>query len=58
MGSKVNDVYTTVNTKRNIFFSAYLKKKVQFNDVDPDKLLTDSPNKETDNEEVVEEVVV
>ena len=27
MGSKVNDVYTTVNTKRNIFFSAYLKKK-------------------------------
>lgn len=59
MGSKVNDVYTTVNTKRNIFYSAYLKKKVQFNDVDPDKLLEDSPNKETDsNKEVVEEVVV
>ena len=59
MGSKVNDVYTTVNTKRNIFYSAYLKKKVQFNDVDPDKLITDIPNRETDKEEdIVEEVVV
>lgn len=59
MGSKVNDVYTTVNTKKNIFYSAYLKKKVQFNDVDPDKLLEDSPKKEIDsNKDVVEEVVV
>ena len=59
MGSKVNDVYTTVNTKRNIFYSAYLKKKVQFNDVDPDKLLTNSPNKETTNEkDIVDEVYV
>ena len=42
MGSKVYDVYTTVNTKRNIFYSAYLKNKVQYNDVDPDKLIEDS----------------
>jgi hypothetical protein len=33
---KVFDIYTNVNTKECIFFSAYLKKKVQFNSVDPD----------------------
>lgn len=37
MGLKVVDVFSTVNTKKNIFYSAYLKDKVQFNDVDPDK---------------------
>lgn len=37
MALKVSDVFAIVNTKKNIFFSAYLKKKVQFNDVDPDK---------------------
>ena len=45
--------------KETFSFSAYLKKKVQFNDVDPDKLLADSPSRETDSEEdIVEEVVV
>jgi len=39
MSLKVLDVYNTVNTKPNIFFSAYLKKKVQYNDVDPDKYI-------------------
>ena len=38
MGLKVSDVYSTVNTKQNVFYSAYLKNKVQFNDVDPDKI--------------------
>ena len=38
LGMKVSDVYNTVNTKKNVFYSAYLKNKVQFNDVDPDKL--------------------
>jgi len=37
MASKLGDVYTTVNTEKNIFYSAYLKGKVQFNDVDPSK---------------------
>jgi hypothetical protein len=37
MMSKLGDVYTTVNTEKNIFYSAYLKGKVQFNDVDPNK---------------------
>jgi hypothetical protein len=55
MGLKVSDVYTTVNTKKNIFYSAYLKNKVQFNDVDPDKImeLTDieaATDKESDIE--------
>ena len=40
MGLKVNDVFNTVNTKTNVFYSAYLTNKVQFNDVDPDKLIT------------------
>ena len=39
MITKLGDVYTTVNTEKNIFYSAYLKGKVQFNDVDPDKHL-------------------
>jgi len=38
MGSKVSDVYSIANTENNIFFSAYLKHKVQYNDVDPDKI--------------------
>ena len=37
MLAKLGDVYLTVNTEKNIFYSAYLKSKVQFNDVDPDK---------------------
>ena len=41
MGTKVADVYSTVNTKKNVFYSAYLKQKVQFNDVDPDKTIKD-----------------
>lgn len=36
MGMKLNDVYTTVHTDKNIFLSAYLTRKIQFNDVDPD----------------------
>jgi len=38
MGLKVADVFSTVNTPKNIFYSAYLKNKVQYNDVDPDKI--------------------
>ena len=39
MGSKVSEVYSIANTENNIFFSAYLKNKVQYNDVDPDKMV-------------------
>jgi len=38
MTSKLGDVYVTVNTEQNIFYSAYLKGKIQYNGVDPDKL--------------------
>jgi cytochrome b subunit of formate dehydrogenase len=38
MVSKLGDVYVTVNTEQNIFYSAYLKGKIQYNGVDPDKL--------------------
>jgi cytochrome b subunit of formate dehydrogenase len=41
MVSKLSDVFITVNTEKNIFYSAYLKGKIQYNDVDPDKLLID-----------------
>ena len=45
--SKVYDVFNTVNTKPNIFYSAYLKNKVQFNDVDPDKVVVIADVKES-----------
>lgn len=44
MGFKVSDVFSTVNTEKNIFYSAYLRDKVQFNDVDPDKVLQIEPD--------------
>lgn len=37
MVTKLYDIYVTVHTDRNIFYSAYLRSKVQFNDVDPKK---------------------
>lgn len=37
MGLKVYDVYDIVNTKKNVFYSAYIKARTQFNDVDPEK---------------------
>ena len=37
MVTKLGDIYTITNTEQNIFYSAYLKNKLQYNDVDPDK---------------------
>lgn len=37
MGLKLNDVKTITETEKNVFLSAYLMRKVQYNDVDPDK---------------------
>ena len=39
MITKLSDIYVTVNTEKNVFYSSYLKGKIQYNDVDPDKLL-------------------
>ena len=38
MYSKLSEVFSIVNTPKNIFYSSYLKKKVQFNDIDKDAL--------------------
>lgn len=38
MGSKLYNVYEIINTDKNIFYSAFLTRKVQYNDVDPDKI--------------------
>lgn len=40
IGQKVADVFSTVNTPCNVFLSAYLTRKIQYNDVDPDKIVT------------------
>ena len=37
MITKLSDIYTTAHTDKNIFYSSYLKGRIQFNDVDPDK---------------------
>ena len=37
MITKMADVYSTVKTEKNIFYSAYLKGKIQYNDLDADK---------------------
>jgi hypothetical protein len=46
MITKLSDIYATVNTEKNIFYSSYLKGKIQYNDVDPDKLLKIEDKKE------------
>jgi len=38
LNSKMSSVYSIINNEDNIFFSAFLKNKVQYNDVDPDKV--------------------
>ena len=61
MGLKVADVFSTVNTKKNVFYSAYLKNKVQYNDVDPDKMMMDNDEEskvEELSEALIEDVVI
>jgi hypothetical protein len=38
MGLKINEVISIVYTDKNVFLSAFLTKRVQYNDVDPDKI--------------------
>lgn len=42
---KLFNVYNVKKSDKNIFYSAYLTKKVQFNDVDPKKLLKRKSNR-------------
>ncbi len=46
MVTKLADIYSTVNTDKNIFYSAYHKCKLQYNDVDPDKKIKPEPESE------------
>ena len=39
MALKINETYSITNTSENIFYSAYLNERVQFNDADPDKIV-------------------
>jgi len=39
MALKLNDTQTTTATDKNIFLSAYLTRRIQYNDVDPDKVV-------------------
>jgi hypothetical protein len=36
---KLQQVYVTLNTEKNIFYSSYLNSKVQYNDLDKDKIM-------------------
>ena len=59
MSLKVYDVYSICNTKKNVFYSAYLKSRVQFNDVDPEKnldLITDQSDLISNEEIKIESV--
>jgi len=40
MALKINETYSITNTSENVFYSAYLNERVQFNDADPDKMIT------------------
>lgn len=37
MVGKLSDIYFIVSTEKNVFYSSYLKSKIQYNDVDPGK---------------------
>ena len=39
LSSKLFSMYYVKKSKTNVFYSAYLTKKVQYNDVDPDKAI-------------------
>ena len=39
LSSKLFSMYYVKKSKINVFYSAYLTKKVQYNDIDPDKIL-------------------
>jgi hypothetical protein len=36
---KLQQVYVTLKTEKNVFYSAYLNSKVQYNDLDKDKVV-------------------
>jgi hypothetical protein len=57
MTTKLGDIYAIANTEQNIFYSAYLKNKLQYNDVDPDKKITINEDNIEDNVEANIEII-
>jgi len=44
--TKLIDIYSIANTDKNVFYSAYLKDRIQYNDVDPDKMVLQIADKQ------------
>jgi len=57
IASKLHEVYSIVNTKEHVFYSAYLTERQQFNDVDPD-MLVDVQKQSVDEEQPLSSVEV
>ena len=53
MAMKLMDVQNTVNSEKNIFYSAYLKTKIQYNDVDPDKMVQSNNIDNVENIDII-----
>ncbi len=51
MITKLSNVYIIVNTDKNIFLSAYMNTKVQFNDIDPREMIKIERRRTLENEE-------
>jgi len=58
--AKLQEVYSIVNTKEHVFYSAYLTERQQFNDVDPDMLVDAQDVQNVDEEQPLssDEIVV
>lgn len=57
MALKLYDTKVITDTEENVFLSAYLTRKIQYNDVDPDKIVEESKSEEKPimNMETIEE---
>jgi hypothetical protein len=47
MATKLYDIKIITDTEENVFLSAYLTRKIQYNDVDPDKIMIENGDVET-----------
>ena len=53
MASKLYDTQIITNTDENVFLSAYLTRKIQYNDVDPDKIIKENDDVEMGHDDKV-----
>lgn len=54
MALKVNETYSITNTSTNVFYSAYLSKRLQFNDADPDMIIKPDESNDKSNDKPVD----